>query len=52
MASTSLIERICERFAQGLLSHPRLAIGLLVLSLAGALACMPGLRFDFAPQSI
>ena len=52
MANTSFIERLCERFARGLLNHPRLAIGLLVLSLVGALACMPGLRFDFAPQSI
>ena len=38
MANTSFIERLCERFARGLLNHPRLAIGLLVLSLVGALA--------------
>lgn len=52
MASDSLIDRACGRFAAWLLANPRLVLGGLVASVVLSLVFIPRLRFDFAPQSI
>ena len=52
MASDSLIDRACGRFAHWLLAHPRLVLGGLAASVLLSLLGIPGLRFAFAPQSI
>src|SRR5215471_10256840 len=46
------LEGLWRRFAEFLISHPRLVSGLLVVSVAAALSCARGLKFDFSPQAI
>lgn len=52
MSSGSLVARASTWFARLLLDHPRAALALLAVSLVCALLLIPGLKFDFAPQSI
>lgn len=46
------LQRWWRRFAEFLVHHPRLVLGLLVASVAGALPLAPRLQFDFSPQAI
>ncbi len=46
------IESISLRFADLLLRHPLVVIGLLIVTTAGSLVLMRSLRFDFTPQAI
>jgi hypothetical protein len=47
-----LIDRACRRFAEILLHHPRLILGLLLVSVCVALALLPRLTFEFTPEAI
>lgn len=47
-----LIDRACRRFAEILLHHPRLILGLLLASVCVALALLPRLTFEFTPAAI
>lgn len=48
----SQLERVFQRFAAFLVHHPRLVLGLLLASVAGALPFQSRLKFDFSPQAI
>jgi hypothetical protein len=45
-------DRAWRWFAGFLVHHPRLVLGLLVVSVVVALSLAPGLQFDFSPQAI
>ena len=48
----ALIQESSRRFAGFLVQHPRLVIGLLLISVAIALPFVSHLQFDFSPQAI